>query len=87
VTPIPGSLHDVSLGQARWDEALDRLPTEFLWRPAEHFLHSRAGVHDPSATVDGKDGIRVRVEHLLGAEPEWCGSLGSRRPWGFHLVA
>ena len=80
VTAVPGSLRDVSLGQARRDEALDRLPTELLRRPAERLLDPRAGVHDPTATVDGKDGIRARVEHLLGAEPEWCGSLGPRRP-------
>jgi hypothetical protein len=60
----------MSLGQARRHEALDRLPTELLRRPAERILDPWAGVHDPTATVDGNDGVRARVEHLLGAKPE-----------------
>ena len=87
VKAIPGSVRGVSLGHARWHETLDRLSKELLWRPAERVLGPRAGVHDPTATVDGNDGVGARVEHDLGAESEWCGGSGSRRPRGVHVAS
>ena len=84
--PIPGSMRGVSLGQARRHEALDRLATELLRRPAEHLLDPRAGVHDPTATVDGNDDVRARVEHRLGAEPERSDGPGSWRARGDHIA-
>ena len=82
---IPGSVGGVSLGQAQRHEALDRLSEELLRRPAECVQDPGAGVHDPTANVDGNNHVGARVEHELGAEPEWCGGPGSRHPWGVHV--
>jgi hypothetical protein len=63
VKAIPSPVRSVSLGQARRDEALERLSKELLGQPAERLLDPLAGVHDPTANVDENDGIRARVEH------------------------
>jgi hypothetical protein len=56
---------NVALGQARRHEKLDRLTAELIRRPAERVLDPRVGVHDATATVDGDDGVRARVEDWL----------------------
>jgi hypothetical protein len=70
VNAIPGSVRGVPFGQARRHQALDRLSEELRRRPAERVQDPPGGVHDPTATVDGDNHVRARVEQKLGAEPK-----------------
>jgi len=76
-------MRGVALGQAGRHEALDWLSEEILRRPTERLLDPRAGIDDPTATIDGNDGVRARVEHLLGVELERCRASGLR---GVHVA-
>jgi hypothetical protein len=67
---IPGDVRSMSVNQARWHDALDWLSQELLRRPTERLADPRAGIHNATASVHCDHGIRTRVEHELGAEPE-----------------